>query len=160
MEENRKGKRRVDENNILWILKRLNLSLEHYGRELLKDWDMSPSQNMALDYLFSQKDKEMYATDLHTRFGISKSTISSTLKGLKQKGYLKMVINPADDRKKQIVLTEKAYEMEKMIEDSLQKRQACICKGIPEQNLEILKDSLRTMIHNIKQEEHMRRDNT
>ena len=36
----------------------------------------------------------VYATELHEKFGISKSAISSTLKGLKKKGYVETATNP------------------------------------------------------------------
>lgn len=146
------------ENTILLLLKQLNLCLEQYGRDHMKNLDISPSQSLALDYLFSQKSHAVYATELHEKFGISKSAISATLKGLKQKGYLKMVINPEDDRKKQIVLTSKAYEIKKQIDAGLLEQQARLCRQIPEQHLEILENALQIMIHNIKQEPVRRKE--
>ena len=86
--------------NIVLLLKKLNLALEQCGREHMKRLDISPSQGLALSYLFSREGYVTYSTQLHKQFGISKPAISSTLKGLKKKGYLEMVVNEADDRKK------------------------------------------------------------
>lgn len=146
------------ENTIILLLKQLNLCLEQYGREHMKNLDISPSQSLALDYLFSQKGHAVYATELHEKFGISKSAISATLKGLKQKGYLKMAINPEDDRKKQIILTSKAYEIKKQIDAGLLEQQARLCRQISEQHLKILESALQIMIHNIKQEPVRRKE--
>ena len=92
--------------NLMWTLKQLHLSLEQYGKIQLQDMDLSPTQGILLHYLLTHKGQDIYGVDLHTTLGISKSSVSSTLKALKQKGYLRMKENPLDDRKKQIVLTE------------------------------------------------------
>ena len=141
------------QRNLIWTLKQLNLSLDQYGRKQMKEMGVSPAQGGALCYLLSQKDKIVYATDLHTALGISKSSISATLKALKQKGYLQMVDNPSDDRKKQIVLTDKAYEMEKRIYSSFLEQQKHLCRTIPEQNLAQLENDLNVMLYNIKKEQ-------
>lgn len=143
---------------IIWLLKQLHIAMEQHGRESLGGYDMTPAQSLMLDYLLTRKGGVPYATDLHIESGISKSAISSTLKGLRKKGYLEMTIDPVDDRKKQIVLTDKARQAEQQIEASLQKRQACLCQEIPEQNLKILEESLRHMLANMKQE-NQRRNN-
>ena len=57
-----------------------------------------------------------------------------------------------DDRKRKIVLTERAYKAQERIEKSLKKRMTCIYRGISEQELEILESLLERMIFNLKQE--------
>lgn len=136
----------------MWTLKQLHLSLEQYGKFQMKEMDISPTQGAVLQYLLSQKNRTAYAVDLHAALGLSKSTISSTLRVLKQKGYVMMTENPADDRKKQIILTEKAFDMEKTIEASLQEQQDRLCKEIPPQRLKRLEDDLAIMLENIKNE--------
>ena len=138
--------------NIVLLLKQLNLFLEQYRREQMKNLDISPSQSLVLDYLLSRKGRTVYATELHEKFGISKAAISATLKSLRQKGYVKMVVNPKDDRKKQIILMSKAYKIEQYIDASLMEQQAYLCREIPKQHLEILESGLNTMIRNMKRE--------
>lgn len=140
------------QGNLMWTLKQLHLYLEQYGRLQMKAIDISPAQGIVLQYLLSQKSQAMYAVDLHAALGISKSTISSTLRGLKQKGYLIMTENPADDRKKQIVLTDKAFDMKKTIDASLQEQQKQLCKAISPQRLKWLEDDLTIMLTNIRNE--------
>ncbi len=145
------------EIQIILLLKQLSLSLEQYGREQLKSLGISPTQGIALDYLLSQQGRTRYASQLHHDFGISKPAISATLKGLKKKGYVETAVNPEDDRKKQILLTPKAREIEKKINENLLEQQAQLCRGIPEQQLVIFSDVLRAMIRNVKREP-VRRD--
>ena len=140
------------EINIALLLKQLFLSLEQYARKQMKDFNISPSQGLALNYLFSQKDRTVYATDLHAQFGISKSAVSSTLKGLKKKGYLQMISTPEDDRKKQITLTAKAYAIKKQMDTSFVQLQNRLCQGISPENLEKLENELTIMLQNMRQQ--------
>lgn len=140
------------ESNIVLLLRQIDVFLEQYGRGQMKSLDLSPSQGLALAYLLSRKGQTVFATELHEKFGLSKPAISATLKGLKQKGYLDMRATPADDRKKQILLTAKAYAMEKQINECLREQQNLLCENIPREQLEILKKGLHTMLENMKRE--------
>ena len=68
--------------NLILTLKQLNLSLERYGREKMKSIGLSPAQGMTLHYLFARKGQPVYAVELHMDTGISKSSVSATLKSL------------------------------------------------------------------------------
>ena len=144
------------EDNILFLIKHLSLSLKQYGREQMKELGLSLAQSQALGYLLSQKGRTVYATELHEKFRISKSAISATLKGLKEKGYVKMAASPKDDRKKQIVLADKAYELQARIDGNLLKQQTILCRGIPQQRLQIMEDGLHAMIENLQTESERR----
>lgn len=140
------------QQNVMWTLKQLYLALEQQGKLRLKNIDLSPTQGVVLHYLLTHKEQDIYGVDLHTILGISKSSISSTLKALKQKGYLKMKVNPLDDRKKQIVLTDKAYNAQQLIDSGLIEQEKILCKEIPEQRLEFLEKDLDKMLCNLKSE--------
>ncbi|HIZ56539.1 MAG TPA: MarR family winged helix-turn-helix transcriptional regulator [Firmicutes bacterium] len=143
------------QRNLIWTLKQLNLFLEQYSREQMKDMGLSLTQGITLHYLLSQKGQVIYASDLHTALGISKSAISVTLKTLKQKGYLRMIENPSDDRKKQIILTRRADKMEKKITSSLLKQQKYLCEKIPQQDLERLENDLNIMLCTMKKAQRL-----
>ena len=140
------------QKNLMWTLKQLHLSLEQYGKIQLEDMELSPPQCILLHYLLSHKGQDIYGVDLHATLGISKSSVSSTLKALRQKGYLRMKEDPLDDRKKQIVLTEKAYDAEQLIQASLLAQQKRLCHEIPKQRLEWLEEDLDQMLCNLKKE--------
>lgn len=142
----------MENDNILWLIKQLNISLDQYGKEDMKSADITRSQSFFLSHLLSKNSRSLYATSLHVESGISKAAISSTLKALKQNGYIIMEADPEDDRKKQIILTEKAYEEERQIQAHLDRQQACLCEGISQHDLRILKNSLNKMISNLKSE--------
>ena len=60
--------------------------------------------------------------------------------------------NPDDDRKKQIVLLDKAYHIEETLETSIKQRYRQLCKGIPEEHLVWLERDLAIMLSNIQNE--------
>ena len=46
------------DQNIILLLKQLNLSLEQYGRNQMKNLDISPSQSLVLEYLFFRNPED------------------------------------------------------------------------------------------------------
>lgn len=140
------------QEDLVWTLKRLYLSLDQYGKVQMQALDLSPTQGTILHYLLTHKGEDVYGVDLHTIMGISRSSVSSTLKALKEKGYLSLMENPLDDRKKKIVLTSKAYDIEQLIHANLAAQQKKLCQKIPKQRLEWLKKDLDQMICNLKAE--------
>ena len=140
------------QKNIIWTLKQLNLALEQYGKIQMRQMDLSPTQGVLLHYLLAHKGRDIYGVDLHEKLGLSRSSVSSTLKSLKQKGFLKLQENPQDDRKKRIVLTPKAYDTEQMICAGLITQQQLLCQGIPGQKLQWLEEDLNQMLCNLKRE--------
>lgn len=118
----------------------------------MQDMDLTPTQSILLQYLLAHKGQEICGIDLHTTLRISKSSVSSTLKALKQKGYVNLREDPMDDRKKQILLTEKAYNAEQLIQSSLLRQQKYLCEGIPTQRLQYLEEDLEQMLCNLKKE--------
>lgn len=136
---------------IMWKLKQLHISLEQYGRLQMKEMELSPTQGIVLQYLLSSRQEPIYSVDLHEALGISKSTISATLTVLREKGYVQLEDNPEDDRKKQILLTDKAVAMGEKLDASLQWQERQLCRGISSQCLKNLEDDLTMMLANVRQ---------
>ena len=141
----------MNNNEILLLIRQLELSLEQLGKNQLSSLDISPVQGLALGYLLSRRDRTVYATDLHEQLGFSKASISAVLNGLKDKGYLEMVINPGDTRKKQLIPTPRAREIEHQINASLSSQQKAIYRGISPDQQRQMEMALNTMLSNIKQ---------
>lgn len=140
------------DTNLLWTLKQLQLALDQSDRVRMETMDLSSNQGIVLYYLLTHAGQATYAVDLHAGLGMSKSSLSAILKALRQKGYLRVQDNPADDRKKRIVLTDKAYSARKDIEASLQKQQKRLYRSIPEQHLEWMQTDLNIMLANAKKQ--------
>lgn len=140
-----------DDRDIIWLLKETGLALTRYDRELLRIGDLTPAENHLLGYFLAHEDLDLCATDLHLIFGISKPTVSALLKSLKKKGYLRIETLPQDERKKRILLTAKAYGVREQIKVALHARQDSLCRGISDQELDILAQTLKKLIANMDQ---------
>lgn len=136
--------------SMMCILKQLHLAMEQYGKTQMQHTDLTPAQAALLYYLLTHKDQGNCGIRLHTTLGISKSSISSTLKMLRLKGYICTKGNPVDDRKKQIILTQKAYSAEQHIGAGLMAQQKLLCRQIPEPRLRQLTEDLEQMVRNLK----------
>ena len=145
------------EKTIMLLLRQLHIALEQRGKEQMRALELSTAQSLTLNYLFSRAGQEVCATELHALSGISKSAISSTLKGLREKGYVEMSGVPGDDRKKRIALTKKAYAVKKELDDGLLEQERRLCRGIPPGRLKALEADLATMLRNVRPET-VRRD--
>lgn len=141
----------MKESKIESLVRQLNIALIQYGKENRKDLDMTSAQSVLLWHLLSCKEKEIFLAEVFAKAEISKATISVMLKALREKGYLIMKADSNDDRKKKIILTERAYEVQDAIEKSLKKRTECIYRGISEQELAVLENALEKIIANLKQ---------
>lgn len=136
--------------NIPVLIKQLGLSLDQYERAQLRGLGISPPQGLMLHYLF-EHPSPVCATQLQACFGLSKSAVSATVQGLRQKGYLVTSAHPQDDRKKCIYLTDKAYAMQRHMEENLRRQQIQLCRNIPSERLEILEHDLRSMLQNLEE---------
>lgn len=139
------------QKNLIWVLKQLSILLDQYGKFQMQEMDLSLTQGVILHYLLTHQGMYIYGIDLHVILGISRSSISATLKALKNKGYINMRENPSDDRKKKIVLTKKSYDMQQQIDASLIAQQRQLYQGVPEERLNQLEKDLDQMLVNMKQ---------
>lgn len=140
------------QSNLIWTVRQLAVLLEQYGKTRMQAMDLSPTQGIVLQYLLEHRNQKVYGVELHESLGLSKSSVSATLKALRQKGYLRMREDPKDDRKKQILLTEQADRAGQLLRECLLSQQARLCGGIPEQRLAELAADLSRMLRNVKQE--------
>lgn len=141
----------MDEIRISCLLKQVKAALDRYGKENMEGLDITPSQCFMISYLLSVEKTDLYATDIYENLGISKASVSVLLKNLRKKNYLILEEDGQDDRRKKIILTEKAHEMSAQIEKSLKKREECLCRGISGEELGQLEKILLRMISNLKQ---------
>lgn len=131
-------------------LRQLNTYLNQYGKEHMKSLHMTSAQNMLLVYLLSEKKEKYCLTEISAELGLTKATVSAMLKALKKNGYLEISADHADERKKKIVLTDRALEKEEEIKECLRIRTERMLEGITDRELQSLEEILDKMIKNLK----------
>ncbi len=142
----------MDEHNLLLMFKQLSISLEQYQKSNMQSLDLSPAQALILSYLLTRKESLPVAANMHEELGISRATISLHLKKLRQLGYIQTEVVSADNRKKEIILTQKAYNIEEELKSLRTQQEECLGRGIPEKYMDKLEENLQTMLSNIRDE--------
>lgn len=146
----------MTDDRLISLLKQANIFLDQYEREALRGSEITPAQSHMLNYLLKFPEQTYSATDIRLDTGVSKAAISSSLKGLKQKGYITIRQVPEDERKKEILLTPKALDIRRRVDEHMRRRE-CLCRGISREELETMEDGLEKIVDNMKQE-HIRRN--
>lgn len=140
-------------------LRQINVFLELMCREQIAQNGLTTSQNFCLAYLLRRGDDDSICpTELCRASGVSRPAVSALLKELKKKGYLEMTADPGDDRKKHILLTEKAREYEQKMQENIKRTRDCLCRDIPEEDILVTERCLGIMIKNLKNETKRRND--
>ena len=142
----------MDEHNLLLMFKQLSTSLEQYQKSNLQSLDLSPAQALILSYLLTRKESLPVAANMQEDLGLSRATISMHLKKLRQLGYIQTEVVSADNRKKEIILTQKAYSIEESLKALQIQQEECLGRGIPEKYMDKLEENLQTMLSNIRDE--------
>ena len=138
--------------NILCVLRQINACLGLYESEKLAKSGMTFAQVFLLNEILAMEPPKIFSHELCKRVGLAKSSVSRTLKELKKNGYINMRVDKADNRKKHIVLTEKAMEVQEDVKAYVDDLNHCLFQKIPQRGQREIEASLRTILGNIQQE--------
>lgn len=138
----------------IMLLRQINGLLGFYhNRCLEKISGLTFSQIFLLHEMFGMADqekKEFSLSALAAETGFSKSTVCSTLRALKEAGYIKMNADRLDNRRKKILLTPKAEAAKEEVKDFVEEVNVSLRQGISDQEMEVLERSLQKILDNIK----------
>ncbi|WP_104805203.1 MarR family winged helix-turn-helix transcriptional regulator [Blautia marasmi] len=140
------------DENVMRLLKKLNLAMESIGNAMMVKHGMSASQCNVLGYLTDHEEQDICARDLHISLGLSKANVSSLLKKLKNGGYISFASDSLDERLKHIHLTKKADELKGEIEQGFRDLEGCMYQGFTEGEKLLLTELLGRMLKNLKQQ--------
>ena len=123
--------------------------------------DLTVMQKHVLKFvLLESLHRDLYQKDIEEEFQIRKSTVTGILKLMESHGYIRRESVKRDARLKRIVPTAKAEEIRPKILEQIQKTEAKLLEGIPQENVTICKQTLWQMFHNISEmnEEENKKD--
>ena len=95
------------------MIKQVNNVYEKDLNERLRMIGITASQCAVLDFLFHTSKEEVSQRDVERALNLKNPTVTGLLKRLDEKGYILCVPNANDKRKKNIYLTEKAYDIQR-----------------------------------------------
>ena len=146
-----KEERRMERRGrpIGFLVKQINNVFEKELNERLKDIGITSSQCAVLDYLFHTSKEEVSQRDVEKNLNLKNPTVTGILRRLDEKGYILCVPNAHDNRKKNIYLTEKAYDIQRRMEADRRKLDRELTRGLTKREVEALRKNLEKLLYNI-----------
>lgn len=132
-----------------FMVKQINNVFEKDLNERLRTIGITSSQCAVLDYLFHTSKDEVNQRDIERHLSLKNPTVTGILKRLDEKGFILCVPNTADKRKKNIYLTEKAYDIQRRMEADRKKMDKNLTRGMTKKEIAALTRGLEKMLYNI-----------
>ncbi|KOY77760.1 MarR family winged helix-turn-helix transcriptional regulator [Apilactobacillus kunkeei] len=109
-------------------------------------YDLTSMQMSVIDFLTLFKDQEMFQKDIEHEFNIRRSTASTLLKRMEDKGLVRRVESNKDARQKQVILTDLAVQYEDDIQKFMVETQQQIHSFLSDEEYAALESSLDKII--------------
>ena len=132
-----------------FIVKQINNVYEKELNERLRKIGITSSQCAVLDYLFRTNKEEVSQRDVEKNLNLKNPTVTGILKRLDEKGYILCVPNANDRRKKNIYLTEKAYDIQRRMDADRRKLDRELTRGMTKREETALRRNLEKLLYNI-----------
>lgn len=132
-----------------FIVKQINNVYEKELNERLRKIGITSSQCAVLDYLFRTSKEEVSQRDVEKNLNLKNPTVTGILKRLDEKGYILCVPNANDRRKKNIYLTEKAYDIQRRMDADRRKLDRELIRGMTKREENALRRNLEKLLYNI-----------
>ena len=132
-----------------FLIKQINNVYEKDLNERLRKIGITSSQCAVLDYLFHTSREEVSQRDVEKSLNLKNPTVTGILKRLDEKGYILCVPNAKDRRKKNIYLTEKAYDIQRRMEADRRKLDRELTRGMSKREIDALRKNLEKLLYNI-----------
>ncbi len=107
---------------------------------------------LIIGYLCKNSDRDVFQKDIEEAFSYRRSTASTVLGLMEEKGLIDRVSVPYDARLKKLVLTDKALEIVAAHEEDSAEVDALMMRGISDEELDGFFSVLDRMIDNLKEE--------
>lgn len=151
MEE--KEKIMKDNPDIGFFITNISYGVRQYFDRCFAEYDVTYPQSRVLTRLFAQLGKgDVNQRDLEYALGIKASSVSSLVRNLEQKGFIRCERLPQDTRNKRVLLTEKGMEVRKVLEDARNQAESRMVAGLTQDQQEQLRSYLRQVLNNLETE--------
>ena len=98
---------------------------------------MTGTHGRAIGFFFHNRDKDIFQKDFEQEFNIRRSTASNILSLIEKNGLIKRENVPYDARLKKITLTQKALDVQSVVDDAFERLEDKLRKDISEEDLQV-----------------------
>ena len=132
-----------------FLFKQINNIYEKDFNYRLKRIGITSSQCEVLDYLFHCQKEEVHQRDIEKALNLKNPTVTGILQRLDEKGFILIVPNAKDKRRKNVHLTEKAYDIQKRMEADRKKIDKNLTLGMTKKEVQSLQKLLNKVLYNV-----------
>ncbi|HIR23050.1 MAG TPA: MarR family transcriptional regulator [Candidatus Scatosoma pullicola] len=140
----------LDEKSLVEKCAAMNRRLKRYFDSFFADSPITSIQGLVLDYLFRNRETDVFQKDLEEYLEIKGSSVTSILDNLEKNGYVRREAVDYDGRLKKLAITEKAYAIEEDIVERVNGYMYSLFRGISEEEREVFYSVLCKMIDNMQ----------
>ena len=140
----------LDEKSLVEKYAAMNRRLKRYFDSFFADSPITSIKGLVLDYLFRNRETDVFQKDLEEYLEIKGSSVTSILDNLEKNGYVRREAVDYDGRLKKLAITEKAYAIEEDIVERVNGYMYSLFRGIPEEEREVFYSVLCKMIDNMQ----------
>ena len=98
---------------------------------------MTGTHGWAIGFFYHNRDRDVFQKDFEQEFNIRRSTASNILALIEKNGLITRESVPYDARLKKITLTQKALDVQSVVEKAFESLEDTIKKDITEEELEV-----------------------
>lgn len=105
-----------------------------------------------IGYIYENSDRDIFQRDIEKEFNLRGSTVTNMLNLMEKNGLIERKSVDGDRRLKRIVLTQKAIEIQQLVNGDFEKLEKTISKGVDKKDIEVFFSVLDKINSNIKEE--------
>ena len=98
---------------------------------------MTGTHGWAIGFFYHNRDRDVFQKDFEQEFNIRRSTASNILALIEKNGLITRESVPYDARLKKIVLTQKALDVQSVVDKAFEKLEETMRKDISEEELQV-----------------------
>lgn len=128
-----------------------NLIKSYINKKMSRDLDLelTGTECLTLTYIFHRDPEKVVAGELMRRFGVSKATISQTVRALKSKGYVIQSYSKRDHRVKFLALSAKGKNLKARFDAMFTEINDSLVRGFSDEEKGALRSLLKKLQDNI-----------
>lgn len=139
-----------EESNFFYMYFQIIKEYKIYLESNLESFDIRPAEIGVLSFLINNRGRNVTASDISIRRGISKGLVSKAVSSLLDKGLIRSEDNPQDGRSVYLLINNEDSELITRVENINQEFKDRLLKDIDEEELNLFLDINRRMLDNIK----------
>lgn len=113
--------------------------------------ELTDNNGWIIGFLADNEGKDIYQKDIEDYFTIARSTASTVLSLMEEKGFIRRMSVKSDARLKKIVLTDKSWTVHEIMIKNKKEMERVLLKGFTDEEVGALNDFLYRMKENVSE---------